>query len=123
MCDRAMAGACLMGGRYIGPLAISRQEQKEDTHTLFENLGRNGHGGVDRVGDDSHPCFRAVLGNAFTQRLHNSCTSQAALVMGMCCLLMQRTQMQRTQMRQHNCFRGPVMLPSNSHNASTEWVQ
>ncbi len=45
---------------------------------LLEDLCCDWHCGVHRIGDDSHPCLWTILGNAFTQGLHNSCEDQFA---------------------------------------------
>ncbi len=73
-------------------LAVSIKGQFTDPHrkpmergwkgggcnVLLEYLSCNGDGGVDWVGDDGHPCLRAVLGNCHAQVSHNACISQPA---------------------------------------------
>ncbi len=54
-------------GNYLDKQTFSGEEVGGGT--LLEDLGCDGDSGVDWVRDDGNPCLRAVLGDAFTQRL------------------------------------------------------
>ena len=62
--------------QYTGVLTIQFPINSESgrEHTgLLEDLGEDGHRGVDGVADDGHPGAWAVLCNAIRQACHNAC--------------------------------------------------
>ena len=49
---------------------------------LLEDLGGDGNGRVDRVGDDKYECFWAVLGNALDETLYDTGVDLEEIVTG-----------------------------------------
>ena len=63
--DKGLGTDNIEGGDTEEPLGV-------EYTSLLEDLGGDGNGRVDRVGDDKHECFWAVLGNALDETLHDT---------------------------------------------------
>lgn len=61
----------------VGPHHIQgghpKQAPRVERARAAEHLGGDGHGGVDRVGDEGHPGGGAVARHALAQRAHDAC--------------------------------------------------